>query len=62
MGKQNGYRNGRRSADGMFQPDIKRDVNEMLDIYCRVNNYNKTQVVNEVLKDFLLGKFSVLKE
>ncbi len=62
MGKQNGYRNGRRSVDGMFQPDIKRDVNEMLDIYCRINNYNKTQVVNEVLKDFLLGKFTALKE
>ena len=31
MGKQQGYRNGRRSKDGMFQPDIKQDVNDMLD-------------------------------
>lgn len=62
MGKQQGYRNGRRSQDGMFQPDIKQYVNDMLDIYCRINNKNKTQLVNDILCDWLLDKFEVLRE
>lgn len=62
MGKQQGYRNGRRSQDGMFQPDIKQHVNDMLDIYCRINNKNKTQLVNDILRDWLMDKFEVLRE
>lgn len=62
MGKQHGYRNGRRSQDGMFQPDIKQDVNDMLDIYCRINDINKTHLVNCILRDWLLDKFEVLRE
>lgn len=62
MGKQQAYRNGRRSQDGMFQPDIKQHVNDMLDIYCRINNRNKTQLVNDILRDWLLDKFEVLRE
>lgn len=62
MGKKYGYCNRRRAADGMFQPDIKRDVNEMLDIYCRVNDINKTHLVNGILRDWLLDKFEALRE
>jgi len=62
MAKQHGYRNGRRAQDGMFQPDIKQDVNDMLDIYCRINDINKTHLVNDILRDWLLDKFEVLRE
>lgn len=46
----------------MFQPDIKQHINDMLDIYCRINNKNKTQLVNDILRDWLLDKFEVLRE
>lgn len=62
MAKQHGYRNVRRAHDGMFQPDIKQDVNDMLDIYCRINDINKTHLVNDILRDWLLDKFEVLRE
>lgn len=62
MAKQHGYRNGRRAQDGMFQPDIRQDVNDMLDIYCRINDINKTRLVNDILRDWLLDKFVVLRE
>lgn len=57
-----GYHHTKRSADGMFQPDIKQDVNEMLDIYCRINNINKTHLVNDILREWLAEKFEVLRE
>lgn len=46
----------------MFQPDIKQDVNDMLDIYCRINDINKTHLVNDILRDWMLDKFEVLRE
>lgn len=53
---------GKQSKDGTFSCEVKREVNAMLDIYCRVNNLNKTAYVNALIENDMMQKFSKLKE
>lgn len=62
MSRNDGYRNtGKQNRRG-FTPDIRPDVNAMLDIYCRVNNMNKTHCVNDILENYLIVKFQALRD
>ena len=51
----------RESKNGEFSCHIKKDVNKLLDIYCKVNGLNKTQYVNDVLQKEMEERFKVLK-
>ena len=52
----------KRSNDGTFSCKISPSVNKMLDIYCEINDINKTALVNDTLDRLLREKFSKLKE
>jgi len=46
-----------KSCNGTFSCHIKQDVNEMLTMYCRIKNLNKTKFVNDELYKILNEKF-----
>ena len=62
MSKNIGYRNVSKQNRRGFTPDIRPDVNAMLDIYCRINGKNKTHCVNDILENYLIVKFQALRE
>lgn len=47
---------------GEFSGRLNAENHLRLDLYCKINNLNKTQVLNTVMKKFLDEKFSKLKE
>lgn len=53
---------GSQSEDGTFSCKVKREVNAMLDMYCKVNGLNKTAYVNALIENDMMQKFSKLKE
>lgn len=61
MPKTNEYL-GRQSENGVFSCHIKREINFMLDMFCRINGYNKTAYVNKLIEDDMAEKFNKLKE
>lgn len=50
------------SEDGTFSCKLKKDTNTKLDIYCEMNNLNKTKLVNELVEREMQQKFSRLKD
>lgn len=50
----------RSSKDGVFSCKISKDVNQMLDIYCRLTKRNKTTFVNAVMREKLESIFGDL--
>lgn len=61
MPKTNEYL-GRQSENGVFSCHVKKEVNSMLDMYCKINGYNKTAYVNDLIERDMLIKFGKLKE
>lgn len=61
MPKTNEYI-ARQSKNGEFSPRIRKEINLMLDMYCKINACNKTDFVNNVLESVLTEKFYKLKE
>lgn len=53
---------GRQSENGTFSCHIKKEVNAMLDMYCRINGLNKTAYVNSLIENNMIEKFDKLKE
>lgn len=53
---------GRQSENGTFSCHVKKEVNAMLDMYCRINGLNKTAYVNALIESDMMQKFSKLKE
>lgn len=51
----------RESRDGRFTLHVNKDVNTMLDLYCKITQKNKTQFANELLRDKMTEIFSALK-
>ena len=56
MPKTNEYI-ARQSKNGEFSPRIRKEINLMLDMYCKINAYNKTDFVNNVLETFTIPAF-----
>lgn len=61
MPRTNGYV-GRDSKTGEFSCTINKDVNKMLDIYCRINGFNKTRFVNDLIRDKMEEVYNKLKD
>lgn len=61
MPKTNGYVK-RSTKDGEFSCRISKDINQMLDLYCRLTKKNKTAFVNAVMREKLEGIFGNLVE
>lgn len=51
----------KRSKNGEFSPKIKEDNNKYLDIYCKINNLNKTQFVNQIIAEKMEELFERLR-
>jgi len=62
MSRNGGYRNVKKKNKRGFTVDIRPDVDAMLDIWCRVNNVNKTHYVNDLIYRDMYEKFQVLRE
>ena len=45
----------RDSKDGTFSPRIKKEHNAILDVYCKANRVNKTNLVNKIISDWCDG-------
>ena len=50
------------SENGTFSCHVKKEINNKLDIYCRINGINKTAYVNELIDKDMEQKFRKLKE
>ena len=61
MPKTNGYVK-RNTKDGEFSCHISKDVNQMLDLYCRLKKKNKTAVVNAIVRSEMEKVFGELVE
>lgn len=61
MPKTNNY-TGIKSENGTFSCHVNKDVNFMLDMYCKINQINKTAYVNELIYRDMQEKFNRLKE
>lgn len=61
MPRTDSYTN-RESKNGEFSCHIRKEVNTLLTVYCKVNNINKTVYVNEVIERDMLSKFNRLVE
>lgn len=53
---------GRQSENGTFSCHIKKEINAMLDMYCKINGLNKTTYVNGLVESDMMQKFNRLKE
>lgn len=62
MSSNYGYRKTKKQNKRGFTPDIRPDINAKLEIYCHVNNKNKTRLVNEIINGWLDEKFLRLRE
>lgn len=51
-----------QTKDGEFSGRLYADNHAMLDLWCRINNKNKTQELNRIVRQFLDDKFARLKE
>lgn len=52
----------RESKSARAHVDIRADVNKLLDIYCKINNKNKTVYVNEIIEKEMQTVFEKLRE
>ena len=52
----------RESKSGEFSATIKKETNQLLTIYCRINNLNKTKYINDILAKDMADKFAVLED
>lgn len=62
MAKTDKFVDSKGSKNGEFSAHINKEANELLTIYCRVNGYNKTQYVTNLVLMDMHEKFSALKE
>ena len=53
---------GRQSENGTFSCHIKKEINVMLDMFCKINKINKTAYVNTLIENDMIQKFNKLKE
>jgi len=53
---------GRQSENGTFSCHIKKEINVMLDMFCKINGLNKTAYVNTLIENDMIQKFNKLKE
>ena len=63
MDKKREYRYKRyedKKSDG-FTAHISKGNAELLDIYCRINNLNKTKYINDLLGRDMVERFAVLR-
>ena len=56
-----GYKNV-KSESGEFSCHIKKEINDKLNIFCRINGINKTAYVNQLIENEMERKFTKLKE
>lgn len=59
--REYGYKNV-SSENGTFSCHVRKEVNNKLDIYCRINGFNKTAYVNNLIESDMNEKFSKLRE
>lgn len=52
----------RESKNGEFSCHIRKNINTLLTIYCKVNHINKTLYVNKVMERDMMSKFNKLSE
>lgn len=57
MPKTNGYVKRAKTPDKMHV-DLQKDVSQMVEIYCKIKNLNKTKFVNSVLREYMENKFA----
>lgn len=60
MPKTVGYVNN-PSKDGTISLHLTKENSLKLDLFCKINNLNKTQFANRIIGEFLDEKFGVLK-
>ena len=61
MPKTNSYVEREKKTDG-FSGKLDKDNDIRLSLYCKINDLNKTKILNIIVKDFLDSKFDRLKE
>lgn len=59
--REYGYKNV-SSENGTFSCHVRKEVNNKLDIYCRINGFNKTAYVNNLIESDMNEKFNKLRE
>lgn len=60
--QERGYKNGKQTKSGEFSGRLTPENNMRFDIYCKINNLNKTHELNRIVKSFLDEKYMKLKE
>lgn len=52
----------RDNRSGEYNCHIRPEVNNLLDVYCRLNGINKAQYVNSLVERDMAEKFAKVKE
>lgn len=52
----------RDNRSGEYNCHIRPEVNNLLDVYCRINGINKAKYVNDLIQRDMAEKFAKIRE